>query len=1028
MTPEQIERVFGLGRLKMATGEHVEVFREAVAPGERRRYTKRFLATSDADFGQWTEREWRILARLIGHGIRCVPDVVQFDGGAMGGTRLVQTYDAGVTVDQWATLLPVSRDGAVRRHVFEDCAHWWALAHYCLAALDEIHSLQLVHLDFKGDNICIPYGPANFDPDASARLYPIFQRLALIDFAFSLVSRENLSTPLPIGWQKDYDYQSPRLLRALDAGRNGDLQPTKELDWRCDLYSLAAMLKRYLPSENPGGETGWTPERFDDARTLIFRVRECHDRDNPDWRPHQQLMDFAGARLAKVDLAASLNYGWVLARAATTDGAASPITPMTRIAPSIRAAEPIRIAPFIQAAEPIRISTPIMIPTAVTAVRGGARIPAQRRRLWTATVLAPAIVALAALAAPSFIGDPEHPLVDRARAALDVMRLMFQAPPDSAIAAADAPVAKPVPPTDPERTAPSPDSTPTPIAAPAVIASSAPNDERAEPDAKPASPIADQKALSSGVANARAKPGTPVYRPQVAPSPPQSTSVTPRPAHPLPRLASTPSPKPTRGPSIASARASGHSSPQQASIQQQRFLPPRPPVQVAAARPAPPRTDSRAQAAPPATEPPASDPAPDQRSPQPVAANQSAAGDPTDTITGDRRTPTAATAAPSGGVAQTPNEGRRAPSTATNQPQSVQNPKPPNEWRTLLTNLAKLLRRRDEPPAPVAELSIQPTAPQLAAARPPVRSPPNLRAQASAQQTESPHVSPALAPTERLRAEGSPSIATSPMLIADARAQITPSEIPARPTPASQPMVEPIARSQDRSQDALVMQARRMLTDTVPRVATRAEPDVSRVLGLAAVASHPSQQHAVVDAIYAKWPSETGWTAETDIEPIRARRLHEDARQAFTSGRVSDAVNIQLSAFGANPRDPEIAAYLAFLYLRMSPAQPEVARQLALYAISVSGSRRSARSGDWGTLAIASALAGRNIEATRAFFVEVALTSNLDRTCQTALSAYHSFGERLRVPVHAMLDRIDSSDRVSPYCEWPRTWNTAMRW
>ena len=114
MTPAQIERVFGRGRLKMATGEHVEVFREAVAPGERRRYTKRFLATSDGDFGQWTEREWRILARLIGHGIRCVPDVVQFDGGAMGGVRLVQTYDAGVTVDQWATLLPVSRDGNVR--------------------------------------------------------------------------------------------------------------------------------------------------------------------------------------------------------------------------------------------------------------------------------------------------------------------------------------------------------------------------------------------------------------------------------------------------------------------------------------------------------------------------------------------------------------------------------------------------------------------------------------------------------------------------------------------------------------------------------------------------------------------------------------------------------------------------------------------------------------------------------------------------------------------------------------------------
>ena len=179
-----------------------------------------------------------------------MPEVVQFDRGRLGGTQLVQTYDAGVTVDQWATLLPVTRDGRVYRHVFEDCAHWWALAHHCLFALDVIHALELVHLDIKGDNVCIPYAPASFDPDSSdLRLQPIFAQLALIDFAFSLVSRESLTTPLPIGWQKDYDYQSPRLLAALEAGRNGDLQRTRELDWRCDMYSLAAMLKRYLPDE-----------------------------------------------------------------------------------------------------------------------------------------------------------------------------------------------------------------------------------------------------------------------------------------------------------------------------------------------------------------------------------------------------------------------------------------------------------------------------------------------------------------------------------------------------------------------------------------------------------------------------------------------------------------------------------------------------------------------------------------------------------------------------------------------------------
>ena len=133
-----------------------------------------------------------------------------------------------------------------------------------------------------------------------------------------------------------------------------------------------------------------------------------------------------------------------------------------------------------------------------------------------------------------------------------------------------------------------------------------------------------------------------------------------------------------------------------------------------------------------------------------------------------------------------------------------------------------------------------------------------------------------------------------------------------------------------------------MLADVVPRVATQTQPDVARVLGLAAVANHASQRQAVIDAANANWPSEGGWTSVTDIEPVRARRLHDDARQAFAAGRVADAVNIELSAFGANPRDPDIAAYLAFLHIRTNPVQPEMARQLALYAIFVSGGTPSA--------------------------------------------------------------------------------------
>ena len=208
MTPAAIDRVFGRGRLRMVTGDHVEVFREESQPGERRRYTKRFLATPAGDFRQWTEREWRILARLVGHGIGPVPDVVQFDRGAGGRQALVQTYDAGVTIDHWTTLLPVQRDGETRAHVFEDCAHWWALARHSLVALDAIHELQLVHLDLKADNVCIPVARPSSTRRAGARLHPEFERIALIDFAFSLVSAKPRRA-LPIARQTEFDTSRP---------------------------------------------------------------------------------------------------------------------------------------------------------------------------------------------------------------------------------------------------------------------------------------------------------------------------------------------------------------------------------------------------------------------------------------------------------------------------------------------------------------------------------------------------------------------------------------------------------------------------------------------------------------------------------------------------------------------------------------------------------------------------------------------------------------------------------------------------
>jgi serine/threonine protein kinase len=332
MNRPDIDLVFGRGRLRMATGKHVEVYREEAPPGERRHYSKRFLATEAGDFRQWTEREAQILTRLAGLGIAPMPRLEPFDHGAYGRLELLRTYDAGVTVDHWATLLPVQREGTQLRHVFEDCAHWWALARHCLISLDTLHRQGMVHLDVKADNICIPVGPEGFDrTDPGAVMRPCFEDLALIDFAFSLVSGEELDEALPIAGHTEYDYQSPRLFNALEAGRKGDLAPTAQLDWRCDLFSLAAMLRRYLPAAEGPAATSWTPWRLEQARTLVRRLREAHDADLPAQSPHQALLALTKQALADAELSASLKRGWMLA----AESAVSPselATPLTRMA------------------------------------------------------------------------------------------------------------------------------------------------------------------------------------------------------------------------------------------------------------------------------------------------------------------------------------------------------------------------------------------------------------------------------------------------------------------------------------------------------------------------------------------------------------------------------------------------------------------------------------------------------------------------------------------------------------------------
>jgi hypothetical protein len=225
-------------------------------------------------------------------------------------------------------------------------------------------------------------------------------------------------------------------------------------------------------------------------------------------------------------------------------------------------------------------------------------------------------------------------------------------------------------------------------------------------------------------------------------------------------------------------------------------------------------------------------------------------------------------------------------------------------------------------------------------------------------------------------------------------------------------------------QDDYAALGRQTLLGAVPRIAARAEPQVARVLAMAASAYTLLEERAVAEA------SRGARVADLDVlSPQRqtsaadAHRLNDEARAALRLRHdIREAVELQLRAFGANPRDPEVTGNLASLYLRTVPAQPEMARQLALVALAARAPQyHSARMEDWNTFAIASALTGREADARNALYVTLALTADVDARCVATLNAVATYGERMRKPVEAMFYRLHSQGRAigSQPCAWP---------
>lgn len=421
--------MFGRGRLQMITGHHVEVFRDATLPGERRRYTKRFLQTATADFRPWTERESRILELLGKQANAPVAKRVSSAPAEGGEPPRLQTYDAGATVDQWATRVPLRSGGAAIDNLFAHCGYWWLLARQCLIALDALHALGFVHLDLKADNLCIPWAPAGADrPAPGTHLTPRFEGLALIDVAFSRLPDLPFTRPLPLAQLLAYEYQSPRLLRALDEGRRGNLGPSHELDWRCDFFSLAAMLWRYLPEPDAASGGDWTAQRHAQASALVRLIVDAHGEALPQQRPHGELIALATQRLSEPRLAAALEAGCTFDPERALS-AASELTPLTRVIARVERKEQ-KDTPQEPAATAAAEREPASPP----------RTERSPRSIPMAALVAAAIVSITAAAAWWGLGKP----VPRDR---EPIRAQASDPAASVVAAPPPPDVPPTPPT-----------------------------------------------------------------------------------------------------------------------------------------------------------------------------------------------------------------------------------------------------------------------------------------------------------------------------------------------------------------------------------------------------------------------------------------------------------------------------------------------------------------------------------------------------------------------------------------------------
>ena len=370
--------VFDSGRRTIVDCAHVRVERLDTYPVLFSKVFKEFQDPQGQkyDYRYWAERENFFLREFLkkqgefSHVVQARHLISENEAA-----KQVLTCDAGITIANWLRVKSRYNGSATLSHPFQQWDAFLRLIRACLVALKQIHQHRIVHCDIKEDNICIPYEPNPYRGDGR-KIHIEYEKLKLIDFAFSIAHAIPLTQVLIINPDEPLPYQSRLLISALHADRrNGSPNAVQQLDSRVDLYSLGHMAGKIGAAGLVGPRASHDSGILDEIARLVQTLKAFESAPQQHALPHDGLIAHIDTLLPDGSGHASLQEFSVDGEWSTEDmeqgrGAArkTPLTPVALPVPTPVALPIARPARAPGAASRFRIISMLAI---VLALAGG---------------------------------------------------------------------------------------------------------------------------------------------------------------------------------------------------------------------------------------------------------------------------------------------------------------------------------------------------------------------------------------------------------------------------------------------------------------------------------------------------------------------------------------------------------------------------------------------------------------------------------------------------------------------------------